>query len=772
MSPPQGPNSVNKSKKEDNPIIKTSKIGKVKTEIRKILPPGPINTVNTNTVKRKYILNRKNQINKLVMKNKMSSPIEVEYKTNSVVIKYSPAVFKEVVKVAMDDMAEEDVFKTNNLVITVKKVRSAEEVSNITVDKLITLEVQSKDTTSPKVPQQIHVYNTTQSVMVQGSRLIKGTKGYKVLVEDFLQPHIESFIHGKEGKIKETKEMLDKALNFKDTMTSKKELSHTCDECNVKFKENNDLVTHKNKMHGKKTQNIKKCVDILSDIIEDIDTKTSHNPDSNQETKSEPKLNKVQEKLAHIIKQIKTPSVKSKEEKAAEEMEPTSLKRSNSTSPSGSKGKNQKTIPSPKPLPKKVSQSVNDKKSNLEDLEEDLKLVKQERDELKVANSNLVEEKEKLRRENSIMKTEQMKLNKKLEKQEQEVLKAMQDIADEVTEERNRLITNVTTESNNKNESDKMKREQEQRYNELKDEKDKVISEMVDIQKERDLLLEKIQTIEKEKKIHKNLKLFKTLVGEGGLTKEEVDECINKVNCEGDCDEVSEAIKLTHMKQAGGQRSCPQTEAKTLFKCDKCDFMSQNKTFFTQHTKQHNEEKRARIIPERDQTQNQRPCSYYRSPQGCKKGNNCNWNHSDNAQAEVVEKVPKLCRNKETCRWKPRCKFIHPEDGESLPGRSRQDQVSVSGPRSSEHHPSQGAAAPARVAATTSTPPPSPPPAQQVFSNPDMASQPPDWNQLPPPTYNSPEKIIQQIQQIQQQIQNVNLMCLKQFPNLGKKQGQ
>ena len=168
-----------------------------------------IDTINTTTVKKHYVLNRKNQINKLVLKNKLSSPTLVDYKTNAVVLSYSPAVFKEAVKVAIDDINEGDEFKTNNLIITVKKVRIAEENTNIQVDKLITLEVQAKMSTVKAIQLQIHVYNTTQSLMVQGSRLIKKTKGYKVLVEDFLQPYIESFIEKKEDEIKTTKEVLD-----------------------------------------------------------------------------------------------------------------------------------------------------------------------------------------------------------------------------------------------------------------------------------------------------------------------------------------------------------------------------------------------------------------------------------------------------------------------------------------------------------------------------------------------------------------------------------
>ena len=173
--------------------------------------------MNTTTVKRKYILNRKNQINKLVLKNKLSSPTLVDYKTNSVVLSYSPAVFKEAVKVAMDDINEGDEFQTNNLIIKVKKVRSAEENTNIQVDKLITLEVQAKISTVKSIQLQIHVYNTTQSLLVQGSRLIKDIKGYKVLVEDFLLPHIESFTKKNEAGIKATKDVLDNVTGHKET---------------------------------------------------------------------------------------------------------------------------------------------------------------------------------------------------------------------------------------------------------------------------------------------------------------------------------------------------------------------------------------------------------------------------------------------------------------------------------------------------------------------------------------------------------------------------
>ena len=59
MSPPHPLKQVAQINEESR-IIKTSKIGKVKTEIRKKIPSVSVNTMNTTTVKRKYILNRKN----------------------------------------------------------------------------------------------------------------------------------------------------------------------------------------------------------------------------------------------------------------------------------------------------------------------------------------------------------------------------------------------------------------------------------------------------------------------------------------------------------------------------------------------------------------------------------------------------------------------------------------------------------------------------------------------------------------------------------------
>ena len=115
-----------------------------------------------------------------------------------------------------------------------------------------------------------------------------------------------------------------------------------------------------------------------------------------------------------------------------------------------------------------------------------------------------------------------------------------------------------------------------------------------------------------------------------------------------------------------------------------------------------------------------------------------------------MKKIPKICQNKETCTWKPRCKYVHPEDGESLP--VRQARVLTTPQRSQGH---QGQAQ------------------SQNFGSPKMVHHPPSWSQIPPPAYQSQEHIMENIQQkIQEMMVNVivpNLMSLSQFPNIRKK---
>ena len=56
-------------------------------------------------------------------------------------------------------------------------------------------------------------------------------------------------------------------------------------------------------------------------------------------------------------------------------------------------------------------------------------------------------------------------------------------------------------------------------------------------------------------------------------------------------------------------------------------------------------------------------------PRGCKKGSKCDFSH-ERVGNNQVEKLPKLCQNSRMCSWKPRCRYIHPEDGKTLPERA------------------------------------------------------------------------------------------------------
>ena len=373
-------------------------------------------------------------------------------------------------------------------------------------------------------------------------------------------------------------------------------------------------------------------------------------------------------------------------------------------------------------------------------------------------NVKLVSEKESIEKDKEKRKTENSSLWKRVEEQEKEVLKAMQDIADEVTEERNKIIKNIT--ADDKNEFKKQKLEHEKKSNE----KDKIMNEMVKMQTDNDLMREKIEIIDKEKKIHKNMKLFKVLVDEVKES-EDPDECINKVNCEGSCNEVADAVKLHLMKKAGITRTCPQDKPleKVMLKCEKCEFISQNKVYFTKHMNNHYEEeskiaKKARNIS--GQNKIKKPCSYFNNPNGCKKGNSCLWDHSDEAQAQSVKKIPKICQNKDTCTWKPRCKYVHPENGESLPVKQARVFSALQMSQGQSFH---QAASKGHQGGSGSL----------GFGSPDIGRHPPGWTQIPPPTYQSPGQVMENIKKkIQEMMMNVivpDLMCLSQFPNLGKK---
>ena len=177
-----------------------------------------------------------------------------------------------------------------------------------------------------------------------------------------------------------------------------------------------------------------------------------------------------------------------------------------------------------------------------------------------------------------------------------------------------------------------------------------------------------------------------------------IDECIKDATCEGNCEHVgcsmAQLQKLSGMKKQGGGRNSPVEEAST-FRCPQCNYRSGRDTELQNHVKnkhsiltscpfclvgfinqdvlrkhieeQHSEntevvrEKRSSVRRE-----SRGPCIFFLQPRGCKKGNSCDFSHKHEAQYSSV-KVPKYCYNGPRCNWKPRCRYVHPEEGEIIP---------------------------------------------------------------------------------------------------------
>ena len=97
-----------------------------------------------------------------------------------------------------------------------------------------------------KIKQQLHVYYTSQSVMVQGKRLLGGIKGYKLYVEDFLQQLMKTAIDESKDTICETEAIIDKVLEHVVKAENKADNKEwfDCDKCDGKFKFAHDLEKH------------------------------------------------------------------------------------------------------------------------------------------------------------------------------------------------------------------------------------------------------------------------------------------------------------------------------------------------------------------------------------------------------------------------------------------------------------------------------------------------------------------------------------------------
>ena len=874
MSPSE---SIKLVAKKDSVSVKKGGVGKLKTEVRTKVP-------EPKTLKRNYHVNKAAQINRIIIKNKTAEPITTKDGVNNVYITYSPAVYKDAVLFVTNEMKEGRTFESNKLQINVKKVMPTTDKTGIKVQDLITMCVQSKSRIEKPIQLQLHLYYTKQSLMVQGHRKVGGVKGFKLFVEDFFQPCIERVVIANKEKIANTKRILDEAKTVPEEKESAKEeaegvakdvvnevvndlipMSYDCQECEGKFIIKEKLNEHIKIKHKERKQdqsndilecsNCEKHFKSRNELQEHVNStheqyitiqKESKFPCKvcNQMFQTSNNLNThiqinhgesaIQIEAMGVIKLIEENFGKLHEDEKMEE-DIASLKRLNSTSPKGNKGKNLKIK-----INNEISKPKNSKYSDIppkqngnNEIEEDFKLLQEECEQLKTENVNLrnhVKDYENVKHENN-------KLVKQLKDQEGESMKAIQSIAKKIEEETKKIENKYeeqieAVKNTAKKQVAAINKQHQRQVNDLKQEKDKMMGDMTKMQTENDLTKEKIQSIEKNKKIHNNLKIFNAIVENGhdiplGQVKE-TDECIQNEPCLGGCDKVSDLKRLQSLKRSGSIRICPQTKPddRPFFKCEKCDFMTQNKEYFKEHENEHNNqidnecpqcgyktkektkfEKHVREMhgqfpycnicnvglwsqdavkkhkreyhtakqspktppsfttginqtehnisqDQQSETNKKRPCRYFSTGNGCKKGNSCDFDHSANIQAIPVVKVPKFCKDKEACVWKPQCKYVHPEDGEALPVRSVRSRPLVSIMRQDF--------------------------GPQVFNQ-----QPPDWRSIPPPTLSPtlppPPHPAQGSQQEDQKrktyvIQEFlrlmvpDIMCMNEFPNL--KRGQ
>ena len=496
--------AVKLSVKKEEKSVKKGTVGKLTTEVRKKVP-------DTKCIKNNYYVNKAKQVNKIVIKNRSAAPLRIESHANDVCMNYSPAVFKEAVMIVTEAMKEGETFEIEEMSIKVTKVMPSIDLKKIKTQDLITLEVLSKVKNEKPVKLQVHVYYTSQGVMVQAHRKVGGIKGFKLFVEKFFQPHIEMVIKFNQENIKKTKQVItqlgeDKRSDTSDVKEIAKDMINemvtkatsenkeldserfNCPKCEGKFVNNQKLQEHIEKIHTDAQIYCETCQTTFRSEQELTlhNTKIHEIPLLFSCQICHVKLTSYHEMGAHIEKNhekesiIRTEASKvissiSKKFKGLQyddkvEEEHVSLKRANSTSPTGLKSKSFKTT-NTNIDPEEIEVT------NPSDKEEDLKLVKQECIDLKTENL-------KLRKQVKDVTNMNKNLRLQLKNQEEDAVKAMKAIKDQIELETEKVVglnkeEKVASVLNNKKELAVMEKEYKKKLSDLKEEKDKIMEDMV-----------------------------------------------------------------------------------------------------------------------------------------------------------------------------------------------------------------------------------------------------------------------------------------------------
>ena len=223
----------------------------------------------------------------------------------------------------------------------------------------------------------------------------------------------------------------------------------------------------------------------------------------------------------------------------------------------------------------------------------------------------------------------------------------------------------------------KYKKESEKKYNELREENQKLKEENDKLQTEKAIAESKLEAEANVRKTKKNTDKHE-------ITADDMSDCIDKLS----------SMKLIQMKTMGGQRTSPSEEAKqrALFPCHLCDFSSDSQSVWDKHLKDNHRNiyncpfctntfneltlvrNHIHLKHKEDKMQEKtiykvKPCAFFNQRNGCKKKDQCDFSHDISVLDQGNIKVPKLCWNGPWCRWKPRCRYVHTEDGEVIPPR-------------------------------------------------------------------------------------------------------
>ena len=491
------------------------------------------------------------------------------------------------------------------------------------------------------------------------------------------------------------------------------ESSHSnlaCDKCGRTFVNKSGFLKHVAKEHEGETSHSNlvcdKCDKTFGDkcgflkhvLLEHVEK------ESDTDKESERVVNMVRSITDKIVENVSTEDVSTEEEDITTATE---LKRAYSVSPPKNPSKREKRD---EPT-EKMNQSGNDQLTDeLVNIEQGAKLLQENLAVLKEKNNKLEKEAQEREEDIRLLKEDNKHFKKEAQLSKEKIEKTEKDAKEIVVKVSEALRVDIDQKKEEVEgawkEYEKLKKEQEEKYKVVVEENMKISKEMAKLQDERDLAqakVESLESIEKAKKYETNLNKFieefpagcSTVTKDDAMdTGEQVDECVKDSKCVGNCKnlELDNLKRLKELKDSGAKRSSPQSETeaktptKTSFKCKHCQFYFDNKSELDNHIKTHHkcdctmcggtEQNMANVDQHLHERRDQRtrqetkgPCKYHNQQGGCKKGDQCDFDH----QSKKLIKIPKICKDGPRCTWKPCCKFIHLEDGDQMPNQRNRE---------------------------------------------------------------------------------------------------